>query len=411
MDIIEELKKETISSNYFNLLGQLTDYSGRAFKIDGVLEMTVAKLKEAYPSLSDKECRAICHPFLMTGDSYRIRDFIIVGDTLFGFINDEYNNCLYSDYVRICKIEAERKFYRNIISDDFIYNFEESQYKNGKVNHRNNTGLSPEDEIEYTRFLSHAFNLFFKNQGIKINVLSNDQQIQNGETLLFVIKDRNFICQDYSIFVDCNFIHLARSFAKKQEYSMNLLLFKGKELEMTATLSQTFEKYGDCKVELKRTELPYFSLDQGYQTTTTNKSKETVFSYSQFSKKGTKGKKNSITVTNRKFPYNAILIDSDKKESLVKELPAITNLPLIMIPSFHLQSEMLEFLHEQIKNYQSDNQSPFVISGNPSFITISNLLNLDTCFINSGLNDTESYLTTYEVPNLEKVKQIRLKKV
>lgn len=409
MDVIRELKKEPISSNYFNLLGQLTNYSGKAFKIEGVLEMTVEKLKEAYPNLSDKECSAICHPFLMTGDGYRICDFIIVGDTLFGFINDEYNNCSYSDYVRVCKIDGEKKFYRNIMSYDFIYNFEEGQYKNGKVNDRNNTGLSTEDEVEYTHFLSHVFNLFLKNQGIKINVLPNDQQIQNGDTLLFVIKDRNFIYQDYSIFVDCNFINLARSFAKKQEFSMNLLLFKGKQLEMTATVSQTFDEYGDCKVELKRTELPYFSLNQGYQTTTTKESRENIFFYSHFSKKDTKIKRDSITIVSKKFPYHAILIDSDKKESLIESLPIIINLPISEIPSFHSQNEMLTFLREKIQNYQKKKQVPFVISGNSSFITAAYLLDLGTCFINSGLNDTESYQTTYEVSNLEKVKKIHLK--
>lgn len=109
------------------------------------------------------------------------------------------------------------------------------------------------------------------------------------------------------------------------------------------------------------------------------------------------------------FPYNAIFIDEEKKQTLIEILPNATSIPLLSIPNSLSIEELPQFFHDQAIIYNSPDQKPFVISGHPRVVTSAYVSNLDTCFINSGLNDCESYYTTYEVPRIEKVKAIKLK--
>lgn len=375
MNKINQVQGEKISNHTTDLSDSFVDYSRDIFDCDGNFETALQKLREVYPTLSRAEQIAICNSVIYSKSNHQIKDVIMVDNTRLIYRESTPVNCLEAS-----KIDTNGSFYQKLTDRDYFL--------------CHNNPLDGE-KVQYGNFIANVLTIFLAHQNINLEV--------HFDKAYFSIPNND---NNYDILSDSDFTSLVSSFISKHDFSMNLLLLKEGELEMSAVLNQTFDEIGNCTIALRSTEVPYFSLNHGFLKTVTRNTGMTIVPYLPILSVN----KLSFPKKN-KFPYSAILIDADKVDELIKLLPKICYLPFVPISSFNSNEEMLSFFYQQIESYDKINKKVLIVSENPNLITCAELLNLDTCFINSGLNDTESYHTTFEISKLEKIKTIQMKSV
>lgn len=412
----EELEKNQISSNYFNLLSKKSHYSGMPFKNHNLyIKHITRNLKEKYPTLSDSSCIAIGNCGLV-GRGYQLSDIIILDQSIFSFINHKENDN--PDFCYGSCVHHDSCSYRNIDSMYFLYNLDKhtnyqvNQDGNIQIINPNDTGLNSKEELEYTHFLADSLTTFLKEQGYELKVKPKDQQRSNQEIYSngHLKLDWKNPCISYNLFVDCNYVTLAKSYAKKEDAKMNLAFFKGKNLEMTASLNQHFDQNQKCMIHFDLLKKKYFSLNEGWQEVKVKRSSPVKININQVeSSEQTKFLSDSTMKKKDSFPYHSILIDQELKDDFIKIMPQITTIPIISVPNFQDHYQCIEYFYQKIIDKNKDHKRSLLISKNQGNIICCHELKIDTCFINIGSNDMIDYKTTYEVASMEQIPKMKIK--
>lgn len=107
---------------------------------------------------------------------------------------------------------------------------------------------------------------------------------------------------------------------------------------------------------------------------------------------------------------NNSFINAIKENYQILLLSASNNFPLdnlskkiIMLPKDLTIEEQVQYILPFL-NSKAKSKETLLISNDQFLITYFNHLGLDTCFLNTGLNDCQDYQTTYEISSNQKPK-------